>query len=43
MPSHNGVNSYIPSTATGTLFHESIIKVHIQKITKYIYPIRAGK
>ena len=43
MPSHNRVNSYIPSTMTGTLFHESIIKVYIQNITKYIYPIRAGK
>ena len=38
MPSCNKVNSYIPSTVTGTLFHESIIKVYIQNITKYIYP-----
>ena len=27
IPSHNRVKSYIPSTATGTLFGESIIKV----------------
>ena len=38
MPSHNRVNSYIPSTATGTLFHASIIKDYMQNITKYIYP-----
>ena len=43
MPSHNRVNSYIPSTATETLFCESIIKVYIQNITKYLYPIRAEK
>ena len=43
MPSCNRVNSYIPSTATGTLFCESIIKVYIQNFTKYIYPVRAGK
>ena len=43
MPSCNRVNSYIPSTAKGTLIHKSIIKVYIQNITKYIYPIRTGK
>ena len=43
MPSHNRVNSYIPSTMAGTLFCESIIKVYIQNITKYTYPITAGK
>ena len=43
MPSRNRVNSYIPFTATGTLFHELIIKVYIQNIIKYIYPVRAGK
>ena len=43
MPSHNRVNSYMPSTMTGTLFHESIISVKIQNITKYIYPVRAEK
>ena len=43
MPSLNGINSYIPSTMTGTLSHESIIKVYIQNIAKYIYPVRAGK
>ena len=43
MTSHKRVNSYIPSTTTGTLFHESIIKVYIQNITNYIHPLRAGK
>ena len=43
MPNHNKVNSYIPSTMTETLFHESIIKVYMQNIAKYIYPIKAGK
>ena len=43
MPSHNRVNSYIPFTVTGTLFHESVIKIYIQNYIKYINPIRAGK
>ena len=43
MPSCDKANSYIPFTATGTLFRESIIKVYIQNFTKYIYPIIAGK